>query len=643
MCGIAGILGVDRDNAAPAADRMLRALKHRGPDADGLQAVADPTGTAPAVHLIHTRLAILDLSAAGRQPMCDPGLPEGRRPWIVFNGEIYNYHEVQADLRPLGLVRAAAPIRRSFCSLTELGEPSPSTDYAACSLSPSSIRNVDRSGLPVIASASSRFISISPRPAGSCSLPKFGRFWRPVPNSCRRVFRAQLSNRFWRGAVFGLEAHVEGVRLLPPGETLTTDWFGKQIDSKRYWNIPFIRDTRPHSSRSEAVEQLGRVARKAVRQHLIADVPVGVFLSSGIDSTAIATLATEVAAGQVRTISIGFDRPEFDETEIAGQFARELGTDHRTIRLTAADIRTNFDRVLASMDQPTVDGFNTYYVSRAAREAGVTVALSGLGGDEVFGGYASFRDVPRALRLLRLARPRSAARAGFSLLSKGLRSRGLLKLAEACARPVDAVHLYLLRRELFLATERRSLFPLPQGSDAYTGLTAESLNALSSVSQGLDPENGVSALELCGYMRHMLLRDSDVFSMAHGLELRVPLLDHELVSAAAGLPGVWKQPGKTSKKLLIDAVGKKLPPRVGTLPKRGFTFPWPDWFRGDLASVASERLHDRNVWASLGFDPAAPAKLWQRFQRRDPAVGGLHVLALVVLADLAARQGLHVN
>jgi asparagine synthase (glutamine-hydrolysing) len=273
-------------------------------------------------------------------------------------------------------------------------------------------------------------------------------------------------------------------------------------------------------------------------------------------------------------------------------------------------------------------------VSQAARQAGLKVALSGLGGDELFGGYASFRDVPRARRVSRLL-PRAGAPA-LRWASRRFGSRGLLKLAEVARRPADPVHLYLLRRELFLPGERRELFPLPDGSDPVTGLPPEVLEH----PRGRDPENTVSALELTGYMRNMLLRDSDVFSMAHGLELRVPLLDHELVESAVRARGEWKRPGGVPKALLVDAVGPRLPKRATTLPKRGFMFPWANWFRGGLATAAGERLTDRGIWDRLGFDPAAPARLWERFRRRDPAVGGLHVLGLMVLADVAARQRL---
>jgi asparagine synthase (glutamine-hydrolysing) len=345
----------------------------------------------------------------------------------------------------------------------------------------------------------------------------------------------------------------------------------------------------------------------------------------------------------VRTISVGFDRPEFDETATAAEYARELGTDHLTVRVTAADILADFDRVLAAADQPTVDGFNTYYVCRAARQAGLTVALSGLGGDELFGGYRSFRDVPRAARVLRLARYGRRAGPMVAAVARRVKSRGLLKFAEALGRPTDPVSLYLLRREVFAPADRRALAPLPPGSDPLAGVGEAYVADWRSEVVGLDPENQVSALEMTAYMRHMLLRDADVFSMAHGLELRVPLLDHEFVDAATALPGAWKRPGKVPKPLLVEAAGARLPAAVTRQPKRGFTFPWAEWFRGPLASAAGDRLTDRAVWDRLGFDPATPGRLWERFRRGDPAVGGVHVLGLVGLADLAARQRLSVR
>ena len=273
----------------------------------------------------------------------------------------------------------------------------------------------------------------------------------------------------------------------------------------------------------------------------------------------------------------------------------------------------------------------------------MTVVLSGLGGDEVFGGYTTFRDIPRAQRLMALVPPRRLAGPGLRWLGRRFGSRTALKLAEAVTRPASPVHLYLLRREMFLPTERRLLFPLPDGSDPLTGVAWETLDSLHAAVRVRDLENQVSAMELTGYMRHMLLRDADVFSMAQGIELRVPLLDHPLVELASELPGAWKRIGRVSKPLLVAAAGPRLPKQVGRLPKKAFAFPWADWFRNDLAPVVRDRLTDRVVWANIGFDPAEPERLWSRFRQFDPAVNSFQVLGLVVLADVVRRQDLSVG
>jgi len=200
--------------------------------------------------------------------------------------------------------------------------------------------------------------------------------------------------------------------------------------------------------------------------------------------------------------------------------------------------------------------------------------------------------------------------------------------------------MYLLRRELFLPADRRALLPLPPESDAWSGVPREFLAELKEGAHGLDPFNRVSLFELTAYMRNMLLRDADVFSMAHGLEIRVPLLDHRLVEEVAALPGSLKQADPRPKPLLLDAVGPRLPRHVYSLPKRGFTFPWASWLRGPLRQRAVATLSGGSVWKGLGILPEAPLTLWRRFESRDKRVAALQVLALLVLADFAARHGL---
>jgi asparagine synthase (glutamine-hydrolysing) len=638
VCGIAGTIGIDPGKAVPAAAQMLSALRHRGPDGKGTELIEGP---GHPVVFAHARLAIIDLSPAGRQPMSCQRAGTADRTWMTYNGEVYNFRDLRESLGPHGLAPASGSDTEVMMLAYRLwGEAAVERFrgmFAFALADPEGGRvwlARDRLGIKPL-------YFFRPPSGGLLFASEVRALLAAGPNLVPRRLSTRAAESFLaQGAVFGSDSHVEGITQLGPGESLSIGWDGAEISRRRYWSIPFL----PVSDeiRKNAVCRLADISRTAVRQHLIADVPVGVFLSSGIDSTTVATLATEVAAGQVRTISVGFDRPDFDETADAALLAKQLGTDHHAIRVSSADIRNDFDCVLAATDQPTVDGFNTYYVSRAARAAGVTVALSGLGGDELFGGYASFRDVPRARRWLKLMRPRCLAAPLIRRLGRALGSRGLLKVSEAALRPPTLADLYLLRRELFLPSERRELFALPEGCDSLSGLQAGDLDDLRKLIENLDSQNAISALELTAYMRFMLLRDSDVFSMAHGLELRVPLLDHELVAATVNLPGSWKRTAASPKPLLVDAVGSRLPKRVTTLPKRGFTFPWADWFRKDLAPVALDRLSDRSIWQNVGFDPSVPMALWERFQRKDPAIGGLHILGLIVLADVAARQGLSV-
>jgi asparagine synthase (glutamine-hydrolysing) len=214
------------------------------------------------------------------------------------------------------------------------------------------------------------------------------------------------------------------------------------------------------------------------------------------------------------------------------------------------------------------------------------------------------------------------------------------KAAEMLTRQPSPLQAYLLRRELFLPAERRALHPLPWESDPFCGVPQVMLDDLLVRAQGLDLINQVSLFELEAYMRHMLLRGADVFSMAHGLELRVPLLDHRLVEQVAALPGACKRPDPRPKPLLLDAVGGRLPSLVYSRPKQGFTFPWAAWLRGPLRRRAARALENDAVWSGLGLDPAAPVRLWQRFLGKDSRVAALQVLALVVLEDFASRHGL---
>jgi asparagine synthase (glutamine-hydrolysing) len=566
--------------------------------------------------------------------------------WIVFNGEIYNYLDLQSELAkegwPCQTRCDTEVILKSYRVWGDRCVHKLRGMFAWCLLD--SGRGLawfcrDRLGIKplyLFTPFCGGFLFASELRALLAAGPEL------VPP---HLNRAALESFFAQGAVCGRLNIVQGIQQLAAGESLISDWSGRIHKRVTYWQVPFCPDASGEGSsviqppRSVVQQRLGLTLREAVRIHLLADVPVGLFLSGGVDSTVLATVATELGGSQVETFTVGFDQVGYDETETAAKVAGELGCHHRTIRLTGAEVLEQMSDVLATVDQPTVDGFNVYFVSRLARRAGLKVALSGLGGDELFGGYATFRDVGRALWWRNWLDHLGPARNLARLLLNWTGGRRGSKASALLNRPPVPLQLYLLRRELFLPGDRRDLHPLPDESDPFSGLPGTLLAEIADQARGLDPINQVSLFELSVYMRYLLLRDADVFSMRHGLELRVPLLDHEIVEQVAALAGSCKRPDPRPKALLLDAAGDRVP-MVGVRAKQGFTFPWGPWLRGPLRDRASRAVSSVDVWMSLEVQPRAPLALWNRFLRGDSRISPLQVVALIVLEDFTTRHGL---
>jgi asparagine synthase (glutamine-hydrolysing) len=672
MCGIAGALGIDPNLARGAVQRMRDSLRHRGPDDEGIEEVRGPEGCTPAV-LAHTRLSIVDLSEAGHQPKRDAPPAAASPPNVVtFNGEIYNYRELWPALERGGWpCRSASDTEVLLHGYRVWGERAVERFegmFAFCLLDTARGRAWfcrDRVGIKPL-------YLFRPRRGGLLFASEVRALLAAGPELVPRRLRAAAVESFLaQGAVMSDASVLEGVELLAPGQSLVCDFDGKPLRSVRYWSIDFgVPDGelalpadgsapalgapptagKAANWRSEVVAELSSGLRRSLSRLLLADVPIGLFLSSGVDSAAVAAVASEVSTAQLRTIAVGFDAAAWDETEAAGLSARDLGTRHQRIELSGAEVLASFDDVLAAVDQPTVDGFNTFHISRAARRAGLTVALSGLGGDELFGGYRSFVDVPRALRFRRATGLFGGAgrdvlaslcdRAATHPAAKA-RARALTKLGATLRRPADLVELYLLRRELFSVTERRALQPLPEASDAFSGLEASVLATFTARNGRRDQLDRIANFEFSLYMRHMLLRDADVFSMRHGIELRVPLLEHYAAAEAARASSRFRRADPRPKPLLVDAAGPRLPARSWQAKKRGFTFPWRAWLEGPLRERAQAGLAGDGL-RNAGLDPAAARSIWSAFAAGDPRVSELEVIALLVLTDYAARNRLTV-
>jgi len=377
--------------------------------------------------------------------------------------------------------------------------------------------------------------------------------------------------------------------------------------------------------------------REAVELHLVSDAPVGAFLSGWIDSSAIVALMSEMGHTP-RTFSVIFGESNYDESVYARQVAERFGSEHTEIRLTEASMLEQLPNALAAMDQPTGDGVNTYVVSRAVREAGVKVALSGLGGDEFFAGYPSFLRIEKALKYLAPLRrlPPSARNAAARMVE--LAGGGSIQAAKAASMiggDGSLASMYPVVRQVLSKSKRRSLLSgkwkriddawrdpyVDLLRDAYQSAGHAELFALISYAEGRT------------YMHDVLLRDTDQMSMAHALEVRVPLLDHKLVEYVMGTPDAYKRPNGVPKSLLVRSLGDLLPHDIVHRPKRGFTLPFADWMRGELRNFCEERLHSRRIGSRGVFDAGEVKNLWRSFINGSREVSWSRLWILVALEE----------
>jgi asparagine synthase (glutamine-hydrolysing) len=412
-----------------------------------------------------------------------------------------------------------------------------------------------------------------------------------------------------------------------------------EVQVHRRWDVNRAarRDVRSMPREQLEREILQRLTT-AVERRMVADVPFGAFLSGGIDSSAVVGLMSRIGSAPVHTFSVVFDEEEFSEEQYALQVARKFGTTHDTLRLTANDMLEAVPDVLAAMDHPSGDGANTWLVSRATRRAGITMALSGLGGDELFAGYPVFKHV------LTLWERRWLTQ--FPTWMRGIARRALMRMKPEFARSawadallldsftVDSTYplgrLLVTDRNLRKLVDLRELPPSNVRTIMHRIIREEGGHDLPFLSQ-------VSVGELSTYLPNVLLRDTDQMSMAHALEVRVPFLDHELVEFVLGISDREKFP-HSPKQLLVSALGDLLPPEIVHRPKMGFVLPWEKWMRNELRELCSQRI------SSLGERPlfrrGVLVQLWKRFLAEDPAVGWYRIWSLVVLEDFIQRHGL---
>jgi asparagine synthase (glutamine-hydrolysing) len=440
----------------------------------------------------------------------------------------------------------------------------------------------------------------------------------------RRINPAALAAYLTFGSVPAPLTMIDGIIALPPGHYLTLHQ--EEVMQQRYWYPHFVEDQR--LSAADSVERVQDLLREAVHLRLISDVPLGAFLSGGIDSSAIVALMRDITGGTIRTFSMVFREPEFSEEAFAQRIAQRFGTEHTAYEVTGDEVLHELPQMIWAMDQPSVDGINTYFVSKVTRQSGTVVALSGVGGDEVFGGYQTFALLPRLYRAAQVAH---ALPGGAWMVDHVLRLWGntgrTRKLAMVLRHAPAPETAYLAIRGLFLDDELPALVPhdlLVQAAASFAPLAY--LQEFTATQKGVALRNLTSLFELRTYMHNQLLRDTDVMSMAHSLEVRTPLLDHVLVEFLATVPARLKFAGRP-KSLLLQALNGLLPREVVERPKRGFTFPFQRWFTGSWHSTIADCLHRLKDTECLNAEGGWA--VWQSFLQ-----GRMHwsrVWALVVL------------
>jgi asparagine synthase (glutamine-hydrolysing) len=625
MCGIVSIVAYGR-NAPPVNRDELLAIRDqmwaRGPDGEGAWLSGDSR-----VGLGHRRLAIIDTTDAGLQPM----VSRDGNVRIVFNGEIYNYRELRSELQSLGCVfETQSDTEVIIAGWQQWGE-----------------QVVERlSGMFTIAlwdaSRSGLFLARDTFGIKPLYIADDGKTLRAASQVKALMCGGQISTApsatghagfFLWGNVPEPHTMYRDIQAFPAG---TWRWIGTDGSgtTRQFADVgQLIADAEDASqlwSAAEVRERFAGAIRDSVRRHLIADVPVGVFLSSGIDSSAIAALATEVSDMPLHTLTLGFEEfrgtPE-DETVLAEQFALVLRSEHYTGWVKQSEFEADYAKFIAAMDQPTLDGLNTWFVCKAAKAAGLKVAISGLGGDEVLGGYPSFRQLPAIVRAfgpmgyLPRVVGRMTRRLALPLLPGGVSAK-YAGLAEYGSRYTGA---YLLRRALYMPWELNQILPQAVVDQGLPRVLDELDSTLPS--RPLSTKGKVSLLESQLYMRNQLLRDADWASMAHSIELRVPLVDLQVLAASS----------RASKMDLALAPTKPLPESISLRRKTGFGIPTRRWMP-QRETVPQPRGASRGLrsWSRLMLDeylagPLAPQG-WT-------ASGELtHPLALLA-PEMASRGG----
>jgi asparagine synthase (glutamine-hydrolysing) len=650
MCGIAGAVGGCGPVVQAAVGRIQRALTHRGPDDQGAWQQIDPAQRG--VVLAHRRLAILDLSPRGHQPMRDPQTGDV----IIFNGEIYNFRALRRELEASGArfesetdtevilkaygrwgIECVARLAGMFAFA--LWDAQANTLHIVrdrLGVKPVYVTRLENEhGPPTVLFASELRALLA-----SGLVP-------------RRLDPTALATTVWHGFPIEPRTMIEGVRLLGAGQRVTAAPSGRLSAPITYWSPPSKAEAADAKRDGDDPSHATLAALKqSIESRLISDAPLGVFLSGGVDSTAVAAVAARASDAPVRTFSVTFDESGYDESAFAREAAKRLGTAHQTLHLSEARFADQLEDGLGCLDQPSFDALNTYVISRAVREAGLTVALSGTGGDELFGGYRSFRDLPWAQQWSRRMRrvPAPLRRVAAKAVMRWQNGPpGAVppqtrwgKLDDALNSEGDLAALYQTDYALFSQAFFERLFDgraNAAGGATGFGLEPAQLDARRAAIKNQSTLAAIARLERMTFLQQRLLRDTDAASMASSLEVRVPLVDHTVLERATALDDAQRFAPLGRKRLLQKLAAPEVPASFFDRPKAGFVLPIERWAHARLGRQIDRTLRDGALCRSVGLSPEAVASLWQAFQQNAPGIYWSRVWTLFTLLRWCERHG----
>ena len=618
MCGIAGILNFRGRGTDPSLiHKMTDGLSHRGPDADGF--FVDPD-----VSLGHRRLSIIDLSAAANQPFYD----NSGRYVLIFNGEMYNY----ASVKPL---------------LTEY-------EFHTSSDSEVLIAAYAKWGTACLGHFRGMFafaiwdkqekeIFVARDPMGVKPLYYFldeehfvfASELRSIVLSGfveKKINQEALLEYFSYQSVGHLNSAINGIHQLEAGSWMKIR--DGKTEKRVYWDLTGLNVKFDFTDKTSVQKKIRQLLLQSVERRLVSDVPVGAFLSGGIDSSAVVGLMAEAGSERPNTFNVSFDEKEFDESAYASLVAKKFNANHERILLKPEAFLGELKNALDAMDTPSGDGINTYVVSKAIRKKGMTVALSGIGGDELFAGYPIFSHYLQLQNRKWLWKLPAGLRKFAASAMKGSRKDRMLQLLQVPSVSIENV--YPIFRQILSPRQLNELTSLGSGGRFHTALQKELFQKRENLAR-LPLLSQVSAAEWLGYTQHTLLKDTDQMSMAVSLEVREPFFDQDLIEFVLSVPDDLKKP-KYPKSLLVESLKPLLPDEIVFRKKQGFVFPWDLWLRNELRSFCE--LHIKKISQRPFIRGPQLMEYWKDFQKGNENIRWPEIWLFVVLDYWMEKNGI---